>query len=603
MSIIAHILKPGHKAAKCILCLLTLFIATSIFSASAQHSHQKKTKVFEPTIPNANRYQANKVFLERADSMLSEPVENPMKSYILLMGNIEFTRGDMHLYCDSAHYYDQINSIDAFGNVRMERADRLSGRADQLHYDGTKEVMNLVGNVSITKDNRTLTSQSIDYYVTSNTGKYTSNGKLEDSKNVLTSIVGEYNFSTDKAVFTHNVDLVNSRDNYVIHTNKLLYNTRTNVATLVERSEITSDDNKIITSSGDYNTNTEIANLYAKNGKQPKLFAKDDRTLEGDRIHYDRHKGEGTAKGNVTVNDPKHKAILTGGYGYHNEKTHVSYATDNALARIYNKDNAKMGERTDTLYFHGDTITTIQEANKKRVLTATGGVKFYRKDVQGICGHLSFAQRDSILYLYNHPVVWSGERQISSDNEINVHMRDSSSVDWATIPNKGLIVEHLGEIYYNQIYGKYIKAYFDKRTEYFDDGTESTQNELRHADIVGNVKTLFFPMENDSTYNKCVRTESGFLALDLKEKQEVDKVKMWPEVSGSVIPLYLAKNSQLKLDEYQWFDDLRPKSPYEVLKISDMMRSMISQPYEISKPNGEEKPNDDDRYEDNSSAK
>ncbi len=599
MNIFTHITKPGHKAAKCILCLLALFIGVQSLEVAAQSGHKKKVKMVEPSIPNANRYQANKVFLERADSMLSAPVENPMKSYILLMGNIEFSRGDMHLYCDSAHYYDQINSIDAFGNVRMERADRLSGRADQLHYDGAKEVMNLIGNVSITKDNRTLTSQSIDYYVITNTGKYTSNGKLEDPKNVLTSIVGEYNFSTDKAVFTRNVDLVNSRDNYVIHTNKLLYNTRTNVATLVEKSEITSNDNKIITSSGDYNTNTEIANLYVKNGIQPKLFAKDDRTLEGDKIRYDRHKGEGTAKGHVTVIDPKHKAILTGGYGYHNEQTHVSFATDNALARIYNKENARTGERSDTLYFHGDTITTIQEADKKRVLTATGGVKFYRKDVQGICGHLSFAQRDSILYLYNHPVVWSGERQISSDNEINVHMRDSSSVDWATIPNKGLIVEHLGEIYYNQIYGKYLKAYFSKTTDYFDDGTQSTRNELRHADIVGNVKTLFFPMENDSTYNKCVRTESGYLSLDLKEKQEVDKVKMWPEVSGSVIPLYIAKKSQLKLDEYQWFDDLRPKSPYEVLNISDMMRDMISQPYEMSKPENEEKSSDDDKYTDN----
>ena len=595
-----HISQSGHKAAKCILCLLTLFISSYTISVVAQNKQHVKTtkpaKPYEPVIPQANRYQANKVFLERADSMLSAPVENPANSYILLMGNIEFSRGDMHLFCDSAHYYDQINSIDAFGNVRMERGDGLSGRADQLHYNGTTEVMNLVGNVSITKDNRTLSSQAIDYYVPTNVGKYESNGRLEDPKNVLTSIVGEYNFNTDNAVFSNNVDLVNSKDNYNMHTNKLLYNTRTNIATLVEATDIISDENKIVTSSGNYNTDSEVANLYVKNGVQPILYAKDDRTLEGDTIHYERVSGEGTARGNVRVVDPKHQAILTGGFGYHNEKNNVSYATDRALARIYNKEDAKQGERSDTLFFHGDTITTIQEADKKRVLTATGGVKFYRKDVQGICGNLSFAQRDSILYLYNHPVVWSGERQISSDNEISVHMRDSSSVDWALIPNKGLIVEHLGEIYYNQISGRYMKAFFEKSTQYFDDGTQSTKNELRHADVEGNVKTLFYPMENDSTYNKCVRTESGFLSIDLKPGQEVDKVKMWPEVSGTVIPLYIAKKAQLRLDEYQWFDDLRPKQPYEVLNISEEMRHMISLPYEKSSPKEEEKPLDDDRY-------
>ena len=595
-----HISQSGHKAAKCILCLLTLFISSYTISVVAQNKQHVKTtkpaKPYEPVIPQANRYQANKVFLERADSMLSAPVENPANSYILLMGNIEFSRGDMHLFCDSAHYYDQINSIDAFGNVRMERGDGLSGRADQLHYNGSTEVMNLVGNVSITKDNRTLSSQAIDYYVPTNVGKYESNGRLEDPKNVLTSIVGEYNFNTDNAVFSNNVDLVNSKDNYNMHTNKLLYNTRTNIATLVEATDIISDENKIVTSSGNYNTDSEVANLYVKNGVQPILYAKDDRTLEGDTIHYERVSGEGTARGNVRVVDPKHQAILTGGFGYHNEKNNVSYATDRALARIYNKEDAKQGERSDTLFFHGDTITTIQEADKKRVLTATGGVKFYRKDVQGICGNLSFAQRDSILYLYNHPVVWSGERQISSDNEISVHMRDSSSVDWALIPNKGLIVEHLGEIYYNQISGRYMKAFFEKSTQYFDDGTQSTKNELRHADVEGNVKTLFYPMENDSTYNKCVRTESGFLSIDLKPGQEVDKVKMWPEVSGTVIPLYIAKKAQLRLDEYQWFDDLRPKQPYEVLNISEEMRHMISLPYEKSSPKEEEKPLDDDRY-------
>ena len=595
-----HISQSGHKAAKCILCLLTLFISSYTISVVAQNKQHVKTtkpaKPYEPVIPQANRYQANKVFLERADSMLSAPVENPANSYILLMGNIEFSRGDMHLFCDSAHYYDQINSIDAFGNVRMERGDGLSGRADQLHYNGSTEVMNLVGNVSITKDNRTLSSQAIDYYVPTNVGKYESNGRLEDPKNVLTSIVGEYNFNTDNAVFSNNVDLVNSKDNYNMHTNKLLYNTRTNIATLVEATDIISDENKIVTSSGNYNTDSEVANLYVKNGVQPILYAKDDRTLEGDTIHYERVSGEGTARGNVRVVDPKHQVILTGGFGYHNEKTNVSYATDRALARIYNKEDAKQGERSDTLFFHGDTITTIQEADKKRVLTATGGVKFYRKDVQGICGNLSFAQRDSILYLYNHPVVWSGERQISSDNEISVHMRDSSSVDWALIPNKGLIVEHLGEIYYNQISGRYMKAFFEKSTQYFDDGTQSTKNELRHANVEGNVKTLFYPMENDSTYNKCVRTESGFLSIDLKPGQEVDKVKMWPEVSGTVIPLYIAKKAQLRLDEYQWFDDLRPKQPYEVLNISEEMRHMISLPYEKSSPKEEEKPLDDDRY-------
>ena len=203
----------------------------------AQQRHE-----FKPQIPSASRYQRNKVFLERADSMVS----GPANTYIILKGNIEFARGDMHLYCDSAHFYDMANTIDAYGNVRMERADNLSGRADNLHYNGNKEVVNLLGNVSLTKDNRTLTSEAIDYFVPSNTGKYNTGGKLEDPKNILTSIVGTYNFDSEEAVFSNQVELLNNRDNYVMHTNRLNYNTRSNVATLVEPTTITSNDNKII---------------------------------------------------------------------------------------------------------------------------------------------------------------------------------------------------------------------------------------------------------------------------------------------------------------------------------------------------------------------
>ena len=53
--------------------------------------------VYRPEIPQANRFQPNKVFLERADSMMSGPNGAVESNYIVLKGNIEFTRGDMHL--------------------------------------------------------------------------------------------------------------------------------------------------------------------------------------------------------------------------------------------------------------------------------------------------------------------------------------------------------------------------------------------------------------------------------------------------------------------------------------------------------------------------
>ena len=61
----------------------------------------------------------------------------------------------------------------------------------------------------------------------------------------------------------------------------------------------------------------------------------------------------------------------------------------------------------------------------------------------------------------------------------------------------------------------------------------------------------------------------------MKPKQEVDKIKMWPDVSGTVVPLFLAKKSQLRIDKFRWYDGIRPKEPMDVLEVSSEMRQIF----------------------------
>ena len=99
--------------------------------------------------------------------------------------------------------------------------------------------------------------------------------------------------------------------------------------------------------------------------------------------------------------------------------------------------------------------------------------------------------------------------------------------------------------------------------------------ELRRLDVDGNVQVIMFPQEKDSTYNKMVSAESSYMRLNLKPKQEVDRITMWPEVSGKVTPLYLAKKMDLYLPQFQWYDALRPKSPDDIYDVSDELKQVI----------------------------
>ena len=517
--------------------------------AAKPGSKPERVSRITPQIPKANRYQKNKVFLENADRLSAN--EAISVDYQVLKGNVRFRRGDMYMFCDSAYFYDATSSLDAFGHVRMEQGDTLFVYADVLHYYGDDQLAQLRDNVRLENRSTTLVTDNLDYEIDTNVGYYFDHGTIVDNRNntELTSVFGRYELDTKNAQFTTDVHLIS--DKYEMTTNQLDYNLNTHIATIVDETTIVSDSNTIVTTNGWYNTQADDGTLYARS----RVIAKDGKTLVGDTVYYNRQRNYGEARGDVVITDPNNKVILDGDYGYHDDNAHYSYVTRRARAREFSQQ--------DTLYLHADTLCTLINDDSVRILRAFNAVRFYRKDVQGIGDSLQMSEADSIVNLYHHAVVWSGERQISGE-EINVHLNDSAA-DWATLPQYGLMVEHVGEDYYDQLSGKTMKAYFENK-------------EMRRLDVDGNVLVIMYPMESDSTYNKLVSAESSYLRVLLKEKQEVDKITMWPEVTGKVIPLYLAKRSQLYLPQFNWYDTYRPKDPDDIDDVDGATRQLMSSP-------------------------
>lgn len=533
-----------------------------------------------PMIPDANRFDPGKVFLENADVLIAN--EQRSTEYRVLRGNVRFRRGNMTLTCDSAYFYEASGSLDAFGHVVMNQADTMHVYCDRMHYFGDVEVAKLRRNVRVVNRSMTVTTDSLDYDMFNNVARYFNGGKVVDnSGTTITSRVARYEYDTKKVQFTSNVHLTNSKMR--MKTDVLDYDMRTHIATIEDETEIVSlaDGHTINTTSGWYNLSTEEGTLYdrstitAKDGqtivgdvvyydrKNDRGQAegnvvmtdkKTQRVLKGDIMDYDRRNGEGKARGHVVLTDMKNKVILEGEVGYHNEKTQESYVTENALAREFSQK--------DTIYIHADTLRTITIDKDVRILIANKYVRFYRKDLQGVCDSAAVSESDSILNMYRHAIIWSDGRQISGE-EINVHVRDSV-VDWATLPHSGLLIEHLGEDYYNQLSGRTMYATFENQ-------------ELKRLEVTGDVDALFYPMENDSTYNKLVSASSAYLTIDMLPKQKVDRIKMWPDVTGTVVPLFLAKKSQLRIDKFKWYDAIRPKQPMDVLEVSNEMRQVFGE--------------------------
>ena len=554
-------------------------VAMSVFAASQQPRatapqrrvpqslRQPDTLPIRPTIPTADRYQQNKIFLERANELRATQGTD----YQIVVGDVEFRKGDMFMYCDSAHFFNDPGGIQAFGNVRMEQGDTLFVYADQLDYTDTTQLAILYADpgkkVRLINRDVTLTTDIFNYDLEIDLGFYEVGGELTDLKNKLTSLYGEYSPTSKDALFRENVHLnsLNNGDTLDIYTDDMLYNTMTHIAILDTTSTIVASDGTIYTTHGVYNTETSQADLYSRS----LVVASNGNTLTGDTLYYDRNNGFGEAFGNIELTDTTNKIMLTGNYGYYYEIADSALVIGHALAKEYSSG-------TDTLYMHADTIRTYMvvtpptqlndsvtaPADTTHHLIAAPHVRFFRTDLQGLCDSLTFVQRDSMLYLDKHPVVWNESKQIFG-NVIQVHLRDSTA-DWARLPEFGFMAEWVDEEFYNQLTGKTMFATFADRS-------------IRHLDVSGNVQAIMLPQENDSTYNKIANIESSELAADFRN-QTIERMKMWPETSGTMTPLYLAKKSIFYLPQFRWFEPLRPVSPEDVFNVTREMLDLMEEP-------------------------
>ena len=566
--------------------LLTLPVIVSSIAAERKIKPRAPHVRIAPTVPAANRYQEGKVFLEHADLLhyekipVAEDAEEIPEQYQVLNGNVVMRKGDMFMYCDSAYFYEESNSFDAFGNVRMEQGDTLFVYADELNYDGASELAILYADFGkkvrlINKDVK-LETDVFNYDMLNEVGYYTNGGVLTDKQNKLTSVAGEYHPNTKDAYFNYNVHLrsLQNADTLHIYTDSLDYNTATHIAKIVSKSEIVNSDGVIYSTSGIYNTDTGVGDLY----KRSLVVTKRGSTLTGDTLFYDRTKGFGEAFGGVIVTDSVRQVSLHGEYGFYDEIADSAFVTIRALAKEYS--------RGDTLYLHGDTINAYTEPDSTKVTNAFHRVRFYRSDMQGICDSLSMTDRDSIMYMYRHPVVWSDERQIFG-NVIYLHLNDST-IDWARLPQFGFTAEHIAEDCYNQLSGTDL-------TTWFNDST------LRRLYVEGNVQLIMFPMENDSTYNKYVQTESSYMD-SYYDHNTVDSIHFWPETTTKVVPLYLARKNSYFLPKFAWYEDLRPWSPEDVFNVPQAMIDLINSADPVSSTVAERKTKESERRRPNAAA-
>ena len=489
-------------------------------------------QVMTDTVPP----KKTKVYLIHSNTLSFDKAVKPDAQ--ILNGDVCFRHDSSYMYCDSAYFFEQTNSLEAFSNVRMEQGDTLFVYGDYLFYDGNTQVAYLRENVRMENGQVTLFTDSLNYERIPNIGYYFEGGLIVDSLNQLSSFYGQYSPETKLAVFNDSVQVENP--DFTLYSDTLHYDTESKVATILGPSVIVSDSGTIHTSRGWYDTVNNASLLLDQSQVES-----GEKILIGDSIFYNRDTGMGEVYGNMSLIDTAQHVTLQGEYGYYNEQTGYAFATDSARFLEYSQG--------DTLFLHADTLQMVTVDSVYREIKAYYGVRFYRIDMQGVCDSMQFNTRDSVLYMYTEPVLWNEQYQLYGDT-IAIYMNDST-IEYAHVIQFAFAAQHVDSRYYNQLKGNDLKAYFEGQA-------------VHQIDVAGNAESIFYPLEKDGAKVGMNETKSGFLTIWVKDNK-LDKLKIWPSPVGSMTPIPDLKPDQKMLKDFYWFDYLRPKNRddiYEVVK-------------------------------------
>jgi len=459
--------------------------------------------------------------------------ETLVKDTRRLIGNVVFTHGGAKMYCDSAYFYSEKNSLDAFSNIYINQGDTVHLYGDFLHYDGNSKLAKIKHHVRLLRRETILTTDSLDYNIGRGIAFYTNHADINDRENHLESKKGYYFTRTDMFDFVGKVKIVNP--DYTINSDTLKYHTVSKIAYFYGPTEITSDSSYIYCERGWYNTETDISqlnrNALVKNKKQ---------TVRGDSLYYEKHTGFGRAINNVEITDDENSIILRGNSGIYYENADYARLTNRAVFMQVNEH--------DTLYLHADTLLSDLDTGGSKIIKAYYGVRIFRSNLQGKCDSLAYSFVDSVMRMYRAPVLWSEEQQLTADYiEIQTQNRQAKTM---YLIGSSFITAMKDTIRFDQIKGKTMTCHFKN-------------NQIFKVDVNGNGQTVYYPKDEDGGYigaNKAICSDLVIYIVN----GEINTIKLLKSPDATLHPIESAPINELTLKGFEWLDSIRPKNKEDI---------------------------------------
>lgn len=252
------------------------------------------------------------------------------------------------LICDTAYWRVDENIINAKGNVRLSQ-EGTELTSEKLDYYVNDNLAQFRGGIVQLRDkeNNILRTHFLDYNTADSVAVFSKGASMKDKDGqIIESMDGTY--SSKAKLFTFEKDVNMFTDSVFIKTQALDYHTDSQKAVFRTYIDFWKDDNMLTASSGWYERNDEIffftGDVHGTTDKQETWC---------DSLYFYRIPNNVLMKGSIQLQDSLHNTTAVSRYLFYEDSLSTVTLRKEAAVAIVTEDDLS---QKDTLYFGADTL-------------------------------------------------------------------------------------------------------------------------------------------------------------------------------------------------------------------------------------------------------
>ncbi len=450
------------------------------------------------------------------------------------------TNGTTTLSSTHGYYYADSRNV-YFRDSVVVVDERFEMRADTLRYDLANERVYFLGPTVIRSDTHTIYCEGGYYDVALDEAVFRTNAQYRSGDRLAAADSIRY-FGRQELYILEGSAYVAEGASQRATADRINYFRAQDRYQLAGNARVVDSVQTVTGDSIDYNA---LNDSYSVVGGRPRV-SNPPMILQADRMYSDEASGLGIALGNILWRDTSANLQI--------QAERADYRQATGYLKAYGGQRGRALLTTvldqDTMFMAADTLLSYQseEVNARgdtiRYLSAYKDVRILKSDLQAVADSLGFNTVDSVLTLYQDPILWQDTSQLTGDT-IDLYLRNNQP-DMVHLRRNAMVITSPDLLFYNQVKGKDIIAHFDS-------------SQLRQTEVVGNAEAIYYAQDETGGYIGVNKTACSKMILYFADGG-VERIKFLSAPSGKLDPMGSVDHDAFRLEGFRWETSRKPQT-------------------------------------------